>query len=224
MLQPTMGMQYQSYAILPKCIISRTDCSPTCKLVYAILLDRVQLSLAHDNYVDDIGPYIIYPVEALCADTGVCRSVISRTLGQLTKLGLIRKKRSGYSKPYKIYVYVPTDAVMLSSINDDKYHNDTSICVTDIPIDVSDVYPNNTDIINTKDNTIILGCDHNIYLTQEQLDDLAVKYPINYARKIDEMSLYISSSGKQYAGHYATLLLWLNREQKSQNIGIKYEF
>lgn len=54
----------------------------------------------------------------------------------------------------------------------------------------------------------------NVMLTDDQYDKLKEKFPKDYTDKIDNLSFYISSKGKKYKNHYATILSWSRKEAK----------
>ena len=45
----------------------------------------------------------------------------------------------------------------------------------------------------------------NVYLTEAEHEAFKREFPSDHAERIDELSLYIASSGKEYRDHYATL-------------------
>lgn len=53
------------------------------------------------------------------------------------------------------------------------------------------------------------GAFKNVSLSDEELTNLKKKYPDLYRQKIERLSSYIASSGKEYKNHYAVLLQWL---------------
>ena len=53
------------------------------------------------------------------------------------------------------------------------------------------------------------GAFKNVSLSDEELANLKEKYPDLYRQKIERLSSYIASSGKEYKNHYAVLLQWL---------------
>ena len=50
------------------------------------------------------------------------------------------------------------------------------------------------------------GAFDNVLLTDTEYDAFAEKFPEDYADRIDELSIYLATSGKEYKNHYATLL------------------
>lgn len=54
-----------------------------------------------------------------------------------------------------------------------------------------------------------LGSFKNVKLTDDEISRLKLKYPNQYLQKIERLSVYLRTSGKKYASHYAVLLQWL---------------
>jgi len=75
------------------------------KLLYGMLLDRMNLS-AKNGWLDEKGRvYIIYPIEEIMSDMGCADNKATKLLDDLEKrFGLIERKRQGLGKPNLIYV------------------------------------------------------------------------------------------------------------------------
>lgn len=56
---------------------------------------------------------------------------------------------------------------------------------------------------------------NNVFLTDDELDKLKIKFP-DWENKIDNLSCYIESKGAKYKSHYATILNWARRETDSK--------
>ena len=52
----------------------------------------------------------------------------------------------------------------------------------------------------------------NVFLSDAEVADLAEKYPHDYERKIERLSRYIESNGKDYTNHYIKLMDWLEED------------
>lgn len=63
-----------------------------------------------------------------------------------------------------------------------------------------------------------LGQFENVFLTQEEKDDLENKYPKTYNGKIQRLSRYLVNSKRVYANHYALLISWLEEDKEIDNI------
>lgn len=55
---------------------------------------------------------------------------------------------------------------------------------------------------------------NNVLLTDIEYEKLKEKYPFNYQKRIDDLSIYISSKGDKYKSHYHTILAWDRRNNE----------
>ena len=58
------------------------------------------------------------------------------------------------------------------------------------------------------------GVGGNVLLTDEEYEKLQEKFPYDYEEKINNLSLYLGSTGKRYKSHYMTILSWANKDDK----------
>lgn len=56
------------------------------------------------------------------------------------------------------------------------------------------------------------GQFENVFLSDAEAADLAEKYPRDYEKKIERLSRYIESNGKDYPNHYIKLMDWLEED------------
>jgi hypothetical protein len=59
------------------------------------------------------------------------------------------------------------------------------------------------------------GVDANVLLTDEEYEKLKNEFPDDYEQRIDDLSMYLSSKGKTYKNHLATIRNW-NRMDKQR--------
>lgn len=138
--------------------------STDAKLLYGILLDRMNLS-AKNGWLDEAGRvYIIFTIEEIMGCLGCADQKVQKMLTELEKkCGLIERKRQGLGKPNLIYVknFVtnavdnPVETRFLKSENHDS---------GEVKITSQDQWKsrcNNTDIKNTEfnDNYPILSSE-----------------------------------------------------------------
>ena len=84
--------------------------SHTAKLIYAVLLDRTNLSKVN-GWIDEQGRvYIIYPVTSIAETLHKGVSVIKEGLSALDRAGLTERKRN-FSAPDTIYVKLPAEGL-----------------------------------------------------------------------------------------------------------------
>lgn len=104
------GQQAEMFAFyrVPKVLFTE-DCfwnvSTDAKLLYCILLDRMNLS-ARNGWLDEEGRvYIIFTIEEIKGALGCAEKKAVKLLDELEKkCGLIERKRQGLGKPNLIYV------------------------------------------------------------------------------------------------------------------------
>lgn len=60
------------------------------------------------------------------------------------------------------------------------------------------------------------GIRNNVYLTQEEVNDLKRLYPDKFSKMIDDMSLYKNSTGKTYSNDFDTLMLWERNKKREE--------
>lgn len=73
-------------------------------------------------------------------------------------------------------------------------------------------------ITNTNTNTTLTcGIYDNVTLSQSDLAKLKEEFPNDYEQRIDRLSEYMESTGKQYKNHLATIRAWAKREDAKQN-------
>ena len=143
-----------SFYRVPKVLFTE-DCfwnvSTDAKLLYGILLDRMNLS-ARNGWLDEEGRvYIIFTIEEIKSSLGCAEKKAVKLLDELEKkCGLIERKRQGLGKPNLIYVKNFISAsVERQFLNCQK---DNSGVGKNTIQDLSKAQGNNTDIKNTEFN------------------------------------------------------------------------
>ena len=81
------------------------DVSPEAKILYGILLSRMELS-AKNGWIDELGRvYIIYPISGIMDKMNCADNKATKLMNELEeKCDLIERKRQGQGKPSLIYV------------------------------------------------------------------------------------------------------------------------
>ena len=70
---------------------------------------------------------------------------------------------------------------------------------------------------NKKDNIRHkYGEYQNVLLSDEDMEKLKTEFPNDYNSRIDNLSMYIASSGKSYKNHLATIRNWARKEKPKQ--------
>ena len=147
------GEQAEQFAFyrIPKVLFSKDkfwSVSADAKLLYGILLDRMNLS-AKNGWLDEAGRvYIIFTIEEIKESLGCAEKKAVKLLDELEKKAeLIERKRQGLGKPNLIYVKnFISGSVERQFLN---CQNDNSAISQNTIQDLSKVQGNNTDIKNT---------------------------------------------------------------------------
>lgn len=103
------GSQADQYTFIriPKLILIDTafaGLSIQAKILYAVLLDRMGLSMKNGWMDKDQRIYIIYQIQEIQEDLGFSKKKAIDYLGELEKIGLVEKKRRGFGLPSILYV------------------------------------------------------------------------------------------------------------------------
>jgi len=96
-----------SYLILPKELFTNklyVDLSNDARIIYALLLDRLQLSVKNQWYDEMGNVYLIFTREQLAAGAGVSVRTVVRAMNLLNEVELVKETRQGLNKPNLIYV------------------------------------------------------------------------------------------------------------------------
>lgn len=162
------GQQAEQFSFyrIPKLLITSDrfwNVSSDAKLLYGILLDRMNLS-AKNGWLDEKGRvYIIYTLEETMAALNCGNQKATKLFNELEKkCGLIERKRQGLGKPNIIYVKnfitgsgTPVESHLLNHENHDSGN------VNNTPLESRKSHGNNTDNIYTEfsDTDPILSSD-----------------------------------------------------------------
>ena len=163
--------------------------SDSAKVTYAILNDRVSLSIKN-NWIDDNGDiYFIFTNESLQNILDKSKNTITKIKKELQEVGLLEQIRTGFNKPNKLYLHdIETNisvekSIQSSSItyNDKESQNlglqnpefwDSRISKFGTPesqiLDPNDTDYNDTDYIKTESNDT------------DDLNDNKLTYPSNH--------------------------------------------
>ena len=147
------GQQSEQFSFyrIPKILFSQDkfwNVSTDAKLLYGILLDRMNLS-ARNGWLDEAGRvYIIFTIGEIKESLGCAEKKAVKLLDELEKKAeLIERKRQGLGKPNLIYVKnFISGSVERQFLN---CQNDNSATFQNTIQDLSKAQGNNTDIKNT---------------------------------------------------------------------------
>lgn len=143
-------LENQAFAKMYKFLIDIPELDSDSIVLYTMLRDRFNLSLAN-NWVNKYGEvYLIYTIDDMCKLIKRSRQKIYKSLGKLKEVGLIETERSGYNKPNHIYM---TDASDFSYIKG---------CSQIIHPIVPESYTNKTNNIKTEKTYYCIGTDEHV--------------------------------------------------------------
>lgn len=127
--------------------------STDAKLLYGILLDRMNLS-AKNGWMDKAGRvYIYFTIDEIKGSVGCAEKKAVKLLDELErKCGLIERKRQGLGKPNLIYVKNFVDSSVNNPVERQLLNcqNDNSGTVQKTTLELSKAQGNNTDTIYTE--------------------------------------------------------------------------
>ena len=85
------------------------------KLLYGLLLDRMEQTEKNDWYDEQNRAYVIYPLDEMSGDLGVSKRKITDCLNELEEIDLIERVQRGNGLPNIIYVkkFIPDDGACL---------------------------------------------------------------------------------------------------------------
>ena len=208
------------------------DLTHTAKLLYALLLDRANLSRAND-WVDEQGrTFLIFPIEKISEALDKSRMTVKNALNELTAAGLIERQRQRFSSPNRIYVLIP-DGQEIVLMRDKKLSLiSKENCPTDgqkiVPMTDRKLSPNNLSNNNLNKSNLsrestprtTYGRYENVFLTETELDELKAELPDKWNYYIERLSEYIASKGAKYASHAATIRKWA-AEDKTKTTAVQ---
>ena len=83
------------------------DLTQTAKVLYAVLLDRSNLSRANGWTDEDENIFVVFPLNKLADMVDKGPSTVKNALNELEVAGLIERRRCGNGMPNRIYVKQP---------------------------------------------------------------------------------------------------------------------
>ena len=199
----------------------QADLTQTAKLLYALLLDRATLSQAN-GWLDEGGRiYLVFPIEKIAAALDRSPMTVKNALSELENAGLIERRRSGFSKPNRIYVKLPSDGKKTFQEAD---RNPSFIekenCLTDgqkaVPMMERKLSPNNLNqnhMSRESEAPAAYGRYKNVFLLDTEHAELLRDYPDRLDRLISELSSYMESTGRSYQNHAATIRRWAENDK-----------
>ena len=214
------------YLPYPRFLIE-ADLTQTAKLLYAVLLDRANLSLAN-GWQDDEGQiYIVFPVCKIANAVDRSPMTVKNALTELETAGLIERRRQGFSLPNRIYVKIPDGRDIVLLTDRKLSHRGKETYPTDrqksVPMMDRKLSPNNMSNNNLRNSNLsrvsesarARGRYENVFLTEAEVSELQTDFPAVWQEYIERLSEYMASTGKTYKSHAATIRRWVKEDKRN---------
>ena len=198
----------------------------TAKVLYAVLLNRTNLSRAN-GWTDEAGNiFIVFPLTKIADMVGKGPSTIKNALNELETAGLIERRRCGNGMPNRIYVKQPDsqdiDRLMDKKLAPRQPENQLSDSQKAGCLMARKLAPNKMSNSNLKNNLSGVserphprGRYQNVFLSDIELSELQSDFPAVWQEYIERLSEYMASTGKTYKNHAATIRRWVAKDRHS---------
>ena len=196
-------------------------------VLYSMMLNRISLSF-RNGWIDEHSRVFIYftleevMIKLRCKTDKAVR--IMAELDSVKGIGLIEKKRQGLGKPTIIYVknfmsifknqaHIKTEVQTSENQNYGTLKNRSPDCGKSKSnyIDISEPDLSKNDM---RSDASLFGLFENVILTQEDYEELSRTIVEDLDGLVDRLSAYMTSTGKTYKNHKATLLSWYLQDEK----------
>ena len=207
------------------------DLTQTAKVLYAVLLDRSNLSRANGWTDEDGNIFVVFPLNKLADLVDKGPSTVKNALNELEAAGLIERRRCGNGMPNRIYVKQPDsqeiDRLMdrkLATRQPESWPSDSQKTGHQIARKLA---PNKIKESNLKNNLSgvsgnarIFGRYENVFLTEAEVAKLQADFSTVWQEYIERLSEYMASTGKTYKSHAATIRRWAKEDRRKGKGGI----
>ena len=202
MTTDTKPLPYLSY---PRFLLG-ADLTQTAKVLYAVLLDRSNLSRANGWTDEDGNIFVVFPLGKLADMVDKGPTTVKTTLTELEAAGLIERRRCGNGMPNRIYVKQP-DSQEIDRMMDRKPASN-KISNSNLKNNLSGV----------NESARILGRYENVFLTEDEVAELQADFPTVWQEYIERLSEYMAPTGKTYKSHAATIRRWAKEDRRKGGI------
>jgi DNA-binding MarR family transcriptional regulator len=218
------------YLPFPRFLLG-ADLTQTAKLLYAVLLDRANLSRANGWTDEDGNIFIVFPLNKLADMVDKGSTTVKTALTELEAAGLIERRRCGNGMPNRIYVKQP-DSQDIDRLMDrkpatrqpenrpsDSRKTDRQMAGKPAPNKISNSNLKNN-LSGVSESARILGRYENVFLTEAEVAELQADFPTVWQEYIERLSEYMASTGKTYKSHAATIRRWVADDRRKSKGGI----
>ena len=207
------------------------DLTQTAKVLYAVLLDRSNLSRANGWMDEDGNIFVVFPLNKLADMVDKGPSTVKNALNELEVAGLIERRRCGNGMPNRIYVKQPDsqeiDRLMdrkLATRQPESWPSDSQKTGRQIARKLTPNKISNSNLRNNlsgvSESARIFGRYGNVFLTDVEVDELQADLPSVWQDYIERLSEYMASTGKTYKSHVATIRRWAKEDRHKGKGGI----
>ena len=205
--------------------LMEADLALATKLVYAVLLDRAQLSRAN-GWADASGQiYIVFPIAEIANAIDRSPMTVKNALNELETAGLIERQRRGQSQPNRIYVKIPDGQDIVRLMDKKLAPRRTENCPPDgqktIPLidrklSTNNLTSNLSELPYGREGACARarGRYENVFLTEAEVAELQTDFPTVWQEYIERLSEYMASTGKTYKSHAATIRRWAKEDRR----------
>ena len=224
------GSKLLPYLPYPRFLLD-VDLTQTAKVLYAVLLDRANLSRANGWTDEDGNIYIVFPLNKLADMVDKGPTTVKTALAELETAGLIERRRCGNGMPNRIYVKQPDsreiDLLMDRKPTSRRSENRLSDSQKIDHQMAGKLAPNKIGSSNLKNNLsrvsgiarTVHGRYQNVFLSDMEIAELQAELPDLWQQFVEKLSEYMASTGKAYKNHAATIRRWAAEDRrKGKNI------
>ena len=202
------------------------DLTQTAKVLYAVLLDRANLSRVNGWTDEDGNIYIVFPLNKLADMVDKGPTTVKTALAELETAGLIERRRCGNGMPNRIYVKQPDsqeiDLLMDRKPPSRRSENRLSDSQKIGHQMAGKLAPNKIGSSNLKNNLsrvsesarTVHGRYQNVFLSDTEITELQAELPDFWQQYVEKLSEYMASTGKTYQNHAATIRRWAAEDRR----------
>ncbi len=216
------------YLPFPRFLLG-ADLAQATKMVYAVLLDRAQLSQTNGWSDSNNQVYIVFPIVEIANTIDRSPMTVKNALNELEAAGLIERQRRGQSLPNRIYVKIP-DGQDIVRLTDKKLSvrgkencpsdGQKTVLEMDRKLSTNNLTsnPNKKHLKGESARTRARGRYQNVFLSDTELSELQAELPDLWQQYVERLSEYMASTGKTYKNHAATIRRWAAEDQRKGGI------
>ncbi len=200
----TTGTELPVYLPYPRFLLE-TDLSHTARELYSLLLDRSTLSQKNGWQDSEGRVYIVYPIAEIAEVMKKGSTTIKGALNELDAVGLLERRRAGFSCANRLYVKVPAPVVQFPDHLTDKKPSPNQT-------NINNLIESQTKRASEGQPPAAYGRYKNVFLSDADLLGLERDFPGKWEYYLDRLSCHIASTGKRYKSHAATIYKWAQED------------